>query len=146
MTVIAGCVVLDKNNRILMVQQGKGAIQGLWNFPSGRLESNEKILNAATREVKEETGYKISVSGLLGIYNFISVTNDQAIMFCYVGQVTGGSLKYDNYEIINAKWMTIDEIAELSDDELRTCRLIRKIVNDLKNKTILSVDIINDMI
>ena len=145
LTIIAGCVLLD-NNKVLMVQEGKDGIQELWNFPSGRLECNEGIINAATREVEEETGYKISVSGLLGIYNFLSVTNDQVIMFCYVGQVVDGSIKYDNNEITNVKWLSIDEIAKLSDDKLRSYRLIRKIVNDLKNKDILSLDIINDMI
>ncbi|GAA0177162.1 hypothetical protein SH2C18_04380 [Clostridium sediminicola] len=146
MTIIAGCVVLDNYNRILMVQQGKGVIKELWNFPSGRLENNEKLLNAAIREVEEETGYKISVSGLLGVYNFISVNNDQVIMFCYTGEVVGGSLKYDNNEIINVKWLSIDEIAELSDSKLRTHTLIRKIISDLKNKTTLPLDIVNDMV
>jgi 8-oxo-dGTP diphosphatase len=145
LTVIAGCVVQD-NNRILMVQEGQGVEKGLWNFPLGRLENNEKILNAATREVEEETGYKISVSGLLGIYNFISINNEQAIFFCYVGQVTSGTLKYDNNEIINVKWLSFDDINELSDNELRTHTLIRKVISDLKNKPILPIDIINDMI
>jgi ADP-ribose pyrophosphatase YjhB (NUDIX family) len=143
--VIAGCVVQD-NNRILMVQQGQGVAKGLWNFPLGRLENNEKILNAAIREVDEETGYKISISGLLGIYNFISINNEHVIFFCYVGQVANGILKYDNIEIINVKWLSFDEINELSDDKLRTHTLIRKVISDLKSKPILPLDIINDMI
>jgi ADP-ribose pyrophosphatase YjhB (NUDIX family) len=129
-----------------MVQEGQGAEKGLWNFPLGRLENNEKILNAAIREVEEETGYKISISGLLGIYNFISINSEQAIFFCYVGQVTNGILKYDNNEIINVKWLSFDEINELSDDKLRTHTLIRKVISDLKSKSILPLDIINDMI
>ena len=145
MTIIAGCVVSD-NNRILMVQQGKGAIKELWNFPSGRLENKEKILNAAIREVEEETGYKISISGLLGVYNFISINNEQVIMFCYIGQVVGGSLSYDNNEIINVKWLSFDEIDELSDSKLRTHTLIRKIIDDLKNKPALPLDVVYDMI
>lgn len=145
MTVVAGCVVQD-NNRILMVQEGQGVEKELWNFPSGRLEDNEKILNAAIREVEEETGYKISISGLLGIYNFISINNEHAIFFCYVGQVTAGILKYDNNEIINVKWLSFDEINELNDDKLRTHTLIRKVISDLRSKPILPLDIINDMI
>jgi 8-oxo-dGTP diphosphatase len=145
LTVIAGCVVQD-NNRILMVQEGQGVEKGLWNFPLGKLENNEKILNAAIREVEEETGFKISISGLLGIYNFISINNEHAIFFCYVGQVTTGILKYDNNEIINVKWLSFDEINELSDDKLRTHTLIRKVISDLKSKPILPLDIINDMI
>lgn len=129
-----------------MVQQGQGVEKELWNFPSGRLENKEKILNAAIREVEEETGYKISISGLLGVYNFISITNDQVIMFCYIGEVVGGSLRYDNNEIINVKWLSFDEIAELSDSKLRAHTLIRKIISDLKNKSTLPLDIVNDMI
>lgn len=145
LTVITGCVIQD-NNRILMVQEGQGVEKELWNFPSGRLENKEKILNAAIREVEEETGYKISISGLLGVYNFISINNDQVIMFCYIGEVVGGSLRYDNNEIINVKWLSFDEIAELSDNKLRTHTLIRKIISDLKNKSTLPLDIVNDMI
>lgn len=145
MDVIAGCVVQD-NNRILMVQEGQGVKKGLWNFPLGMLENNEKIIDAAIREVEEETGYKISISGLLGIYNFISINNDHAIFFCYVGQVTNGILKYDNNEIINVKWLSPDEIAGISDNKLRTHTLIRRIISDLKSKPILPLDIINDMI
>ena len=135
--------MVQDDNRILMIQEGKNNVKGMWNFPSGRLENKEKILDAAIREVEEETGYKISISGLLGVYNFLSVNNDHVIMFCYVGQVAGGSLKYDNNEIINVKWLSIDEI---SDDKMRTYTLIRKIISDLKNRTILPLDIINDMI
>ena len=129
-----------------MVQEGQGVEKELWNFPSGRLENKEKILNAAIREVEEETGYKISISGLLGVYNFISINNDQVIMFCYIGEVAGGSLRYDNNEIINVKWLSFDEIIELSDSKLRTHILIKKIINDLKNKSTLPLDIVNDMI
>lgn len=143
--VVAGCVIQD-NNRILMVQEGQGLEKGLWNFPSGKLETKEKILNAAIREVEEETGYKISISGLLGIYNFISISNDHVIFFCFVGQVANGILKYDNDEIINVKWLSLDEINELNDDRLRAHTLIRSIICDLKSKPIIPLDIINDMI
>lgn len=129
-----------------MVQQGQGVEKELWNLPLGRLENKEKILNAATREVEEETGYKVSISGLLGIYNFISINNDQVIFFCYVGQVDTGILKYNNNEIMNVKWLSFDEITKLSDDKLRTHTLIRKIISDLKSKPILPLDIVNDMI
>ena len=67
-------------------------------------------------------------------------------MFNFIGEVAGGSLKYDNEEIINVKWLTINEISKLKDNELRNCRLIRNIINDLKDKCIVQLDIINDMI
>jgi len=138
--------VILNNAKVLMVQEGKNYIYGLWNFPSGRLENNEGIVNAAIREVQEETGYKVTISGLTGIYNFFSETNTQVVMFNFIGEVVEGDLKYDNEEIINAKWFSINEISELNDNELRNCRLIRNIINDLEDKCIVPLDAINDLL
>jgi len=128
-----------------MIQQGRNHIRGLWNFPSGKLEKKERIVDAVVREVEEETGFKVALSGLIGIYNFLSETNDQIIMFCYVGKVKDGNLEYDYEEIINAKWLSISEISKLRDEELRNCSLIRKITNDLKDKCVVPIDSINDI-
>ncbi len=145
MILVVSCVILN-NAKVLMVQEGKNYIYGLWNFPSGRLENNEGIVNAAIREVQEETGYKVTISGLTGIYNFFSETNTQVVMFNFIGEVVEGDLKYDNEEIINAKWFSINEISELNDNELRNCRLIRNIINDLEDKCIVPLDAINDLL
>ena len=145
MILVVSCVILN-NGKVLMVQEGKNYIYGLWNFPSGRLENNERIVNAAIREAQEETGYKVTISGLTGIYNFFSETNAQVVMFNFVGEVVEGDLKYDNEEIINAKWFSINEISELNDNELRNCKLIRNIINDLEDKCIVPLDVINDFL
>jgi 8-oxo-dGTP diphosphatase len=46
------------------------SVRNKWNFPSGRIELGEDILDAARREVKEETGYDVKITGTTGIYNF----------------------------------------------------------------------------
>lgn len=35
-----------------------------WDFPSGRVEENEALIEAAARELKERTGYQVSVDDL----------------------------------------------------------------------------------
>lgn len=145
MILVVSCVIVH-DGKVLMVQEGKNYIYGLWNFPSGRLENNEGIVNAAIREVQEETDYKVTILGLTGIYNFVSETNTQVIMFNFIGKIVEGDLKYDNEEIINAKWFSIDEICQLNDKELRNCRLIRNIINDLEDKCIVPLDAINDLL
>lgn len=142
---VVSCLIIH-NHKILMIQEGKDHIYGLWNLPGGRLENNERIANAVVREVAEETGYQIAVSGLHGIYNFVSETDTQIIMFCFTGDVVGGDLKFDNEEIVNAKWFSLDEISILRDDELRNGKLIRKIIKDINNKCTVSLDVIHDLI
>jgi ADP-ribose pyrophosphatase YjhB (NUDIX family) len=41
---------------------------GVWNLPSGRLDSNESIVSAAEREVREETGIICKVAQPIGLY------------------------------------------------------------------------------
>ena len=66
MKVIAGCVV-EKNNKILMVQEGLDFCYGQWNYPAGHVDEFENITEAAIREVKEETGLDVKLKGVLPI-------------------------------------------------------------------------------
>jgi 8-oxo-dGTP pyrophosphatase MutT (NUDIX family) len=49
----AGLILFDvESGMVLLVKDSKGS----WRFPSGRVEINESISDAAMRELKEETG------------------------------------------------------------------------------------------
>ncbi|MBX3181275.1 MAG: (deoxy)nucleoside triphosphate pyrophosphohydrolase [Polyangiaceae bacterium] len=50
--------------RILIAKRARGAHQGgLWEFPGGKIEPGETAAQAATREVLEETGLRITSQG-----------------------------------------------------------------------------------
>lgn len=42
--------------RYLLIQRGKAPHKGMWSFPGGKIENNEGTLDAAKRELREETG------------------------------------------------------------------------------------------
>jgi ADP-ribose pyrophosphatase YjhB (NUDIX family) len=42
---------------------------GTWALPGGAVEMNESVADAAIRETFEETGIKVEVTGLLGVYS-----------------------------------------------------------------------------
>jgi ADP-ribose pyrophosphatase len=52
-------MAVDEKKRILLVRQFRlPAAKSLWELPAGRLDEGEKPLEAARRELKEETGYQ----------------------------------------------------------------------------------------
>src|SRR2546430_1212183 len=52
-------MAVDKRNRVLLVKQYRlPAEKYLWELPAGKVDSGEKPLQAAKRELIEETGYR----------------------------------------------------------------------------------------
>lgn len=79
--VLVVSVSIVRDNQVLMIKENKPSAIDKWNFPSGRIEKKEDILLAACREVKEETGLEVNLQYTTGVYNFISASNDQVILF-----------------------------------------------------------------
>lgn len=55
----ASALILDKSSsapKILLIKREKDPSKGLWTFPGGRIEKDERIKDAIMRESKEETG------------------------------------------------------------------------------------------
>ena len=66
--VVAGGIV-EKNNKYLLVKENKGKCKGMWNVPAGGLDENETIIECAKREIFEETGCRVEITGILEIIN-----------------------------------------------------------------------------
>ncbi|MEU5430897.1 NUDIX domain-containing protein [Streptomyces olivoreticuli] len=65
LVVAAAAVVTDEHGRVLMQRR---ADSGLWALPGGGMEMTDSLPGAAVREVKEETGLDVEVTGLVGTY------------------------------------------------------------------------------
>ncbi len=64
---VAGAVVLRTDGAVLLVRRGRPPAAGTWSLPGGRIETGESALEAAVREVREETGLAVRPLGLLEI-------------------------------------------------------------------------------
>jgi 8-oxo-dGTP pyrophosphatase MutT (NUDIX family) len=63
-----GCsaAIFDEHGRVFLTRR---ADNGQWCLPGGRMEPGESVAEACEREVWEETGLKVRVKRLVGVYS-----------------------------------------------------------------------------
>lgn len=65
--VAVGGLITNGKNEVLLVKHPKRG----WEFPGGVVESGESLPQALIREIREESGVNITVTGVVGIYKNI---------------------------------------------------------------------------
>jgi ADP-ribose pyrophosphatase YjhB (NUDIX family) len=116
MVVAASAVVTDDQGRILLQRRSDN---DLWALPGGGMELTESLPAAAIRQVKEETGLDVEITGLVGTYtdprHIIAYTDGEVrrqFNVCFTARVTGGQLTISD-ELTELRFITPDEVADL---------------------------------
>ncbi len=127
--VVAG-VVVYQDGKFLLVQEKQPKVYGQWNLPGGRVDVGETIEQAAVREAKEEAGFDVNLGAeVLVMHQSI----DRPVLHSFEATITGGELKYDPEEILDAKWFTYEEILNMK-DKLRNQEYILKSIEKVINE------------
>ena len=57
---VVAAALIDADNRVLLAQRPKGkALEGLWEFPGGKIDADERPEEALIRELREELGITV---------------------------------------------------------------------------------------
>lgn len=104
-------VVIDDD--LLMIRRGRGAAQGEWSVPGGRVEPGELLAEAVVRELLEETGLEGVCEDLVGWAERIGDDHHYVILDFRVTllertEPTAGD------DAAEARWVPLADVAELN--------------------------------
>ncbi|MFH8716671.1 NUDIX domain-containing protein [Streptomyces zaomyceticus] len=101
-------VVRDDSGRLLVIHKTDN---DLWALPGGGHDIGERIADTAVREVEEETGIRVVVDGIVGLYTdpeHVLAYDDgevrQQFSICFRAHPVGGSLRTSS-ESKEVRWM-----------------------------------------
>ncbi len=139
MPIIAGGVI-EKDGKYLLVQEAQRKFRGLWNVPSGHVEPDELLTEAAIREVKEETGLDVELTGVCQIGTHL-FPGEAFALIMFTTRVLGGEVTVDHSEILDARWFTYDEAAALG-NQLRGKDRILHVLGNVEKGLVAPMDLV----
>jgi ADP-ribose pyrophosphatase YjhB (NUDIX family) len=109
-------IVRDENGRLLMIRRTDN---DKYAIPGGGQEVGETVAQTVVREVEEETGIHVEVTGLVGIYSnpaHVIAYDDgevrQEFSLCFRARPTGGELRTSS-ESKEVLWVEPERLEEL---------------------------------
>jgi ADP-ribose pyrophosphatase YjhB (NUDIX family) len=120
--VAAYAIVVDQQDRILLAHWNEGR-RAAWTLPGGGLEPGEEPEKAVRREVREETGFRVSIQELLGIHSRVIPASRRlsesenplhTLRIVYRAQITGGKLRNEvDGSTDRADWFELSDVRSL---------------------------------
>jgi 8-oxo-dGTP pyrophosphatase MutT (NUDIX family) len=110
-------VVRNDDGDVLLIERTDN---GLWAAPGGAQEVGESVVETVVREVHEETGLAVEVTGLSGIYSdpkHIIAYDDgevrQEFSLCFHARPIAGELRTSS-ESRQVNWVKAGQLADLN--------------------------------
>ena len=109
--------VFDDRGRLLLLEQAE---TGHWSTPGGAIELGETPADAALREMWEETGLRVELVALVGVFGgsecFVRYANGdetEYVISAFTARVVGGEQRVDGEEISAWRYVSEDEARAL---------------------------------
>ena len=96
-------IIFDEQGRVLLCHRTD---HDLWNLPGGHFEDFESPIDAVKREIKEETGFEVEVSKLIGVYSKVS---KNTMVFSFRCKIVSGTPTL-NEEADKIEYFEVDKL------------------------------------
>ncbi len=139
MPIIVGGV-LERDGKYLLAQGAREKWYGKWDLPAGHLGSNETIFEATKREIKEESGLDVELTGVCQIGN--EKRKDEIfISIIFSTKVLSDNIKFNPNEILDVKWFSYEELLSMK-EQLRIEKMILGAIDNMRNQLIAPISIV----
>lgn len=121
-------VIVTRDARVLLVKRRYEPYRGKWVIPSGFIEYDEDMREAAVREVAEETGLEVELTGLHAAESCFDDPRGNTILVLFTGRITGGELDAGD-DAEDAAFFPLDRLPEIAFEAHR--RVLRGLAEHL---------------
>ncbi|MGG2091692.1 NUDIX hydrolase [Bacillus sp. S13(2024)] len=112
---VVSAFIQDDDGNILIVKNIKGD-SFYWSLPGGAVEGEETLEQAVIREVKEETGFNIVVTGLSSVREvFFEERGHHALIITFHTKIIDGEININDpdHDIVEVRWANSETVKEI---------------------------------
>ena len=119
--------VIIRDGRVLIAKRRSGAtLAGKWEFPGGKVEPDETMVQCLKRELDEESGVKVEVEDFICM-NKHSYSFGDVELFAYKVRVISGEFQLNEHDEV--KWVLPSELL-LYDFAEATIPICKRVMED----------------
>jgi 8-oxo-dGTP diphosphatase len=101
-----GGLVIAPDGQMLMIKRALDGVHkpGAWEFPSGRLEEGEGVIEGLKREVLEETGLRVTIYNPISVHEFKRDDGQRIVLIVFLCKSRSKRIKL-SHEHIDFEWV-----------------------------------------
>ncbi|MDO4759085.1 MAG: (deoxy)nucleoside triphosphate pyrophosphohydrolase [Rikenellaceae bacterium] len=103
--------ILQREDSYFATQRGYGAMEGMWEFPGGKIEPGEHPEAALHRELQEELGIEIAIEEHLCTTDY-DYPDFHLTLRCYLCRIAAGKIELREHKA--ARWLRAEELDEVA--------------------------------
>ena len=132
--VTADCLVFahtDEGMKLLLIQRKNEPGKGKWAFPGGFMDIDETTIDAARRELKEETGLVVGELHRVGIFDAVDRDPRERIITVAYYTILDKPAEVSGLDdAAQAKWFSLTELPDLAFDHKEILQEAERVMGD----------------